>query len=484
VSLSRRKFLRQTAALLPSAACVPSFAQALSAPFESVVRVKFNPSQTLAIIPTDFVGLGYEISSVARPGVLSSKNAVLVQLVQTLGKQGVIRVGGNTSDYASYAPNARPASVPESQGGSVVNDAVLRDLGGFLDRTGWQLIWSLNLGNGTEQNAIQEAKAVMATARDHLIAFEIGNEPDLFSAQQRHRSLGYTYDAYLREYRAFRDAIRKAIPHAQFAGPDAAIQTDWVVNFARDEGNDTKLLTQHYYREGQSASSTAEKLLHPDPKLAPMLEKLRRASESSQVPYRICETNSFSGGGKPGVSDTFASALWVLDFMFTLAAAGCAGVNMETGLNQLGFISSYSPIGEDEHGNCWAAPEYYGMLAFAQAGIGRIIGCEIDAGEQSIRAYATQPAPERLVLVVINKEPAFHAEILVDTRAFKPFRAASVCRLLASSLESKSGITLGGREVSDIRVGTTGKSEEIEISNNRLQVRVPAASAAVISLHH
>jgi len=191
----------------------------LSAPFESVVRVKFNPSQTLAIIPTDFVGLGYEISSVARPGVLSSKNAVLVQLVQTLGKQGVIRVGGNTSDYASYAPNARPASVPESQGGSVVNDAALHDLGGFLDWTGWQLIWGLNLGNGTERNAVQEAKAVMATAKDHLIAFEIGNEPDLFSAQQRHRSPGYTYDAFLREYRAFRDAIRKAIPPRSVRGP-------------------------------------------------------------------------------------------------------------------------------------------------------------------------------------------------------------------------------------------------------------------------
>jgi len=201
-----------------------------------------------------------------------------------LGKQGVIRVGGNTSDYASYAPNARPASVPESQGGSVVNDAGLHDLGGFLDRTGWQLIWGLNLGNGTERNAVQEAKAVMATAKDHLIAFEIGNEPDLFSAQQRHRSPGYTYDAFLREYRAFRDAIRKAIPHAQFAGPDAAIQTDWVVNFARDEGNDTKLLTQHYYREGQNPTSTAEKLLHPDPKLAPMLAKLRGASQSARVP--------------------------------------------------------------------------------------------------------------------------------------------------------------------------------------------------------
>jgi hypothetical protein len=170
--------------------------------------------------------------------------------------------------------------------------------------------------------------------------------------------------------------------------------------------------------------------------------------------------------------------------MFTLAAAGCAGVNMETGLNQLGFISSYSPIGEDEHGSCWAAPEYYGMLAFAQAGVGRIIGCEMDAGERSIRAYATQPAPGRVVLVVINKEPAFHAEILADTAAFKLFRAASVCRLLASSLESKSGIALAGREVSDSRIGTAGRSEEIEISNNRLQVQVPAASAAVISLHH
>ena len=94
MSLSRTQiFPTQTAALLPTAICVPRFLQALSAPGESVVRIKFNPSQTLAIIPPDFVGLGYEISSVAHPGLLSSNNAVLVQLVQTLGKQGVIRVG-------------------------------------------------------------------------------------------------------------------------------------------------------------------------------------------------------------------------------------------------------------------------------------------------------------------------------------------------------------------------------------------------------
>ena len=68
-----------------------------------------------------------------------------------------------------------------------------------------------------------------------------------------------------------------------------------------------------------------------------------------------------TGGGRPGVSDTMAGALWVLDYMFTLAQYGCAGVNTETGVNQLDFISSYSPIGDDEHGHhLWLYTEEYG----------------------------------------------------------------------------------------------------------------------------
>ena len=127
------------------------------------------------------------------------------------------------------------------------------------------------------------------------------------------------------------------------AGPDVAGKTDWVTRFAADEGKDAVLLTHHYYREGQNPGSTIEKLLGVDPKLQTQLEQLRAASQSCGVPYRICEVNSFSGGGRPGVSDTLAAALWVLDYMFTLASNGCSGVNMETGVNQLGFISSYSP---------------------------------------------------------------------------------------------------------------------------------------------
>jgi hypothetical protein len=455
--------------------------QAVSSGLE--VGVTLDPAQTLGVIPSDFMGLGYEISSVARPGLLSAQNAVYVQLVRTLGTHGVIRVGGNTSDYASYSATGQPLSTPEGKAGSVLNDAVLRDLGTFLDATGWQIIWGLNLGSDMQENAIQEAKAVTAVADNHLFAFEIGNEPDLFSRHEARRHTGYSYDAYLCEYRKYRDALRKAIPGIALAGPDAAGATDWVVRFAIDEGKHIKLLTHHYYREGQNPTSTIDKLLHTDPKLAPILAKLRAASESSGVPYRICETNSFSGGGKPGVSDTFAAALWVLDFMFTLASAGCAGVNMETGVNQLGFISSYSAIGDDEQGHYWAASEYYGMLGFAQSGAGRIIGSTIDAGGRNIKAHATQPAKNCIVLTLINKEPSCDAIVVVDAGASASFRRGSIVRLSGPSLESKSGITLGGAGVSPGGLWRPTRIEEVSRTRRRLQIRLPAASSAIVTLH-
>ena len=482
--MNRRTFLTRALGLVPAAMAPPSFASALQGVVSRrEVRLTLDPAQTLAVIPRGFMGLGYEISSVARPGLLSAQDSVYVQLVGTLGTQGVIRVGGNTADYASYSATGQPLSSPEGKAGSVVNEAVLSDLGTFLDATGWKLIWGLNLGNGTPENAIEEAKAVTAAAKRHLLGFEIGNEPDLFPRHEGHRHSGYGYDDYLREYRLYRDALRKAIPEIAFAGPDVAGATDWVARFAVDEGKDIKLLTHHYYREGQNPTSTIDKLLHTDPKLAPMLAKLRAASDSSGLPYRICETNSFSGGGKPGVSDTLAAALWVLDFMFILASAGCAGVNMETGVNQRGFISSYSPIGDDEQGHYRAAPEYYGMLAFAQAGAGRMIGSSIESGDRNFTAYATQPTKDRIVVTLINKEPASDAVIVIEAGASAPFRGGSLVRLSGPSLESKSGVTLGGASVSPAGLWKPTRIEDVTRTRRSLQVRVPAASAAVVTLH-
>jgi len=428
------------------------------------------------------MGLGYEISSVARPGLLSDQNSAYVGLVRTLGTHGVIRVGGNTSDYASYSATGFPVSSPEGKTGSVVNDAVLQDLGRFLEATGWQLIWGLNLGSGNLENAIQEASVVTRATRDHLLAFEIGNEPDLFS--RVHRQTHYGYDDYLREFRIFRDALRKSDPGISFAGPDVARETPWVRKFATDEDKNIKLLTHHYYRDGaRNPTSTIDELLHGDPKLTPMLVELAAISQSSGLPYRICETNSFSGGGKPGVSDTFAAALWVLDFMFTLASAGCAGVNMETGVNQLGFISSYSAIGDDEQGHYRATPEYFGMLAFAQAAAGEILRCSIEGTDRDIKAYATRLDRNHVVLTGINKERSSDVTLALERDLSSSFRAGSAIRLFGPTIESKSGITLGGATVSEAGSWEPVQIEEIARTQGQFEVSLPRASAVIVNLH-
>ena len=476
--MNRRDFLEQSLLAAASLSARPVLAgtRAAAGSF-SDVRVTIDGNNPLGRIAPDFLGLGYEISSVAKPGLLSGADAIYVQLVRTLGAQGVIRVGGNTADYAHFSSQGQAHSSPY---GTVFNRERLQELGSFLQATRWKLIWCLNLGSGSEGEAIAEAKAVLAVAKDRLLAFEIGNEPDLFT-HEKHRSPGYSYQDWLAEYRRYKSALRAQIPDIPLAGPDAAGNTDWVARFAADEGKDAVLLTHHYYREGQNPTSTIDKLLAPDPKLQLQLDTLREASRSSGLPYRICEVNSFSGGGRPGVSDTMASALWVLDYLFTLASNGCSGVNMETGLNQLDFVSSYSPIADDRNSLYSARPEYYGMLAFSHAAQGELIAATSDDASGTLKAYASKPTPDALLLTLINKAQT-PREISVALQNQQPYRRATVLRLTAPALDAKSGISLGGSEVTPTGTWKPLKQEALQVSAQKLRIALPPATATVITL--
>ena len=246
--MNRRQFIEGFVGLfgLPLGCPAPGSAQPATT---KTIRVTIDTRRKLGRIPDDFTGLGYEISSVAMPGLLSDKNRAYVQLVRGLGANGVIRVGGITSDSASFAADAVASAAAKA---TVINAANLRELGAFLDAIGWRLIWGLNLGSGDMKNAAEEAVAVAAAVKDKLLAFEIGNEPDGFAgdAFNAHRPKNYGYGDYLKEYRAYKAVIRSKLPDAPFAGPDASWATDWVSRFAADEGSDLKLLTRHYYRAG------------------------------------------------------------------------------------------------------------------------------------------------------------------------------------------------------------------------------------------
>lgn len=434
------------------------------------VDVRLAGRGPIAHVPSNFMGLGYEMSSAARPGLLSAGNHPYVRLVRQLSGRGVLRIGGIVADHARYEPQGTISTDPVN---TVVTRASLEQFAGFLKATGWSAIWSVNFAIGTLESAVAEAKGVVRILGPHLLALEIGNEVENYGrGQVPARKPPYTFDEYLAEYRRWHAALASAVPGLRFAAPDTAASADWVRRMAQDAHGDVQLLTTHYYRGGQS-KGTVEQLATPDPELKSRLETLRKTSIESGILYRICETNSFFGGGRPGLSDTLLGALWLLDYMLLLAQYGCAGVNVETGGNQLGFISSYSPIQDDGSGRNYAGVPYYGMLACAAAlrNAPEVLPLELDTRGLRVTAYALGHAGVLRSLTLVNRD---HSAAAV--RLPGPSQAARAYRLVGPSALSQSGVTFGGAVVE-----ASGRWEpdapEVLRGNS---IHVPAMSAAVV----
>ncbi len=437
--MSRRAFVGRglQAAGAVSAACITRRVVGQS----SAIALLLAKSAAVPLA-ADFTGLGYEMSSPARPGLLSAENVRYARLVKQLGVRGVIRVGGIVANYTRYEPDGTPKTEPKD---TVMTRAALEQFAGFLRATGWTAIWSVNFAQGTLEEAVAEASAVAAVLGDRLQSIELGNEvEDIDKGAKPFRTPPYTFEKYRAEYARWRAALLAAVPGLRFAAPDTAHSTEWVEQMAAGAHGNVQLLTTHYYRGGQT-KATAEQLQQPDPNLPATLARLRVAAQTSGIPWRMCETNSFFGGGRPGLSDTLLGALWTLDYMLLLAVSGCSGVNMETGVNQLGFISSYSPIQDDEHGVQSAGVPYYGMLAFAEAARGctEVHAVDVPGETEGLTAYALGQSGRVRSVVVVNRG-AVDRPVSCSSLGL---RRAEKMELRGPSLESTSGVSFAGASV-------------------------------------
>ena len=440
---------------------------------EEPIKITIDPQSTTATISEDFLGLGYETSAVAQADYFTDKNHTLVQLYRNLSHQGLIRIGGNISDHTRFEPDGIAKVNPEERV-TIINEVSLRNLAGFARATGWKVMWGLNLGTGSKEQAVQEAVAVDQELGPNLQSFEIGNEVDLMRRYAR------DFDAYHAAYTEYKAAIRAKLPRAVFSGPDVAGNLSFVEKFVGSEAGDMKLATHHYYRGGASSPrATLQTLLARDDGFDRRLDALHALCADHHLEYRINEVNSFSGGGKPGVSDTFGSALWCLDYMFDLASHGCSGVNMETDINQHAFISHYSPIVHDANGHCTARPEYYAMLSFAMAGHGYLTKTAMSKSDVNCTAYSTQSS-DSIWVTVIDKD--FTKDAQVELELPSQSGAVKIYRLIAPSIEAKDHVTLAGSSVADDGTWTPGEPEVVPISQGHIQFAVAHASAILIKL--
>jgi hypothetical protein len=436
-----------------------------------VVKIQVDPNTILSHISAGFLGFGYETSAVAQTNFFNPRNATMVRLYRNLSTNGLIRVGGIISDHTKFVPDGVPVAQTQ-KGVTIINQTNLADLGGFARATGWKVMWGLNLGTGSKGGAAQEAAAVSAALGGSLQSFEIGNEVE---------NLLHDYNAYHAAYVDYKSAIRAVLPEAPFSGPDSVGNWRYVTNFVATESEDMKLITMHYYRGGAgNTNATLARLLRRDTNWDKKLGDLRQLSRARGLAYRINEVNSFSGGGKKGVSDTFGSALWCLDYLFILASYECEGVNMETDINQLGFISHYSPIVHDEGWQCQARPEYYGLLAFSLAARGEVLKLTLEKSAINLSAYATVDLNGPVWITIINKD--FVLDAATEINLPEGYNSASAFRLSAPAMESKDHVTLAGAEVSSDGSWTPGPAEKVSVTGEKVQVLVPHASALLLQL--
>ena len=120
-----------------------------------------------------FLGLSFDAIGLLLDGILLSENGSFISLVRRLGTKGVIRIGGNSSDHASLRM------------GLTIHRTQIEHLAAFLSATGWQLIYGLDLGSAKAEQAAAEAEMVARIVGPKLLAFQFGNEPDLFRVKIR-----------------------------------------------------------------------------------------------------------------------------------------------------------------------------------------------------------------------------------------------------------------------------------------------------------
>ncbi len=499
--MNRRDFLRLSAAASTVAFHPSCFGRSED---DASLRLTLRPDRIGNKIGDDFTGLSYESAQLGNPNFFSGENSQLSGLVRRLGTSGILRIGGNTSEYCYWTPDAAKATNPPNAESMRTGDKAnpiafglavgpdtgrkapapvkitpqaVRNLRDFIDACGWKHIYGLNMGTGTDKDAADEAAYVMDVFGSKLIAFQLCNEPDLFF-HNGIRNQDYDFKQFAVEWQRFYEAIRARVPNAPFAGPDTAYNNEWLVPFAKQFKRQAVSLSQHYYAEGPPTdpSMTIERLLRPNPKLQAEFEGMKATMQESGLPFRLAETNSCYQGGKAGVSDTFASALWAADLMYQLASAGGEGINFHGG----GY-GWYTPIAGTRDDGFLARPIYYGMLLFAQAGTGQLIESTLDHPDHAslLTAYGTHAHAGSINVAAFNKNLDRAIRLTIDPgqRASQ----ATALRLHAPRVDDTTDTTFGGTPVGASGTWSAARRETLRFENGTAKIDLPAANAALIT---
>ena len=447
-SNSRRTFLRTTSLALAATTILPHSLLA-----QSPATLKLGTGAPIAKVPADFIGLSYEAMQLEDPTFFSPANKGLIAEFRHLSQRGVLRLGGNTSEFGWWKATSE-AQAPVRTSGKVDNGEpppttifaitpeAIRNLDGFLKATGWTCIYGLNLGFAVEAADVAEAQFVAKTLGSRLLYFQLGNEVDMFNRHLRDPKT-WGVDQYLKEWVPLALAVQKAVPGAKFGMPDVASDVSWLPKIADrwpslPEKPNVTMLSHHYYWGGPPASPNAniERLMKPAPAVANKAALTREAADKMKLPYRMTEGNTIYQGGKPGLSDIYASALWGAGYLFELMSLGYAGVNLHGGSGHAQAVSVggslrgellmkdpnaphpkpfYTPIANEGtlagsgvdgklNSKYVLEPVGYGMKFASRFAGTTLLPIDFNPGQVNAVAHAARQANGKTLIAILNKD--------------------------------------------------------------------------------
>jgi hypothetical protein len=435
-----------------------------------------NPVGTIG---TDFVGLSFEKTHMMN-GSLTSANTGLIGLFKLLGSP-LTRIGANDVERCTWTgtgpapsqPNGQPFSTKLTSGG-------VDQFCGFLAAAGSKAIYGVNFQLGNVTATAAEVAYVQSQCAASIVGFEIGNEPDKFG----------TWVSQEADYEKFADAIL-ATPGTMLVGPACTskaattFSAPFADSIAAKYPGKLAVMAQHsYVAAANSSGCSVPNLQVTTTALTDIFDTIHAAAVKNNLPaWRMDENNTCSGHGQQGVSDTFISSLWAIDYMFEVAKRGGSGINFHTSENGMdGTVPFYyQPLKEDKGVVVQVQPEYYGLLLFTEAGPGSLLSTELTTTAQNFTAWAIKATD--FTSVVLNNRNATTA-VSVTVNLGSAVSSASAIYLEptpAGSLTAAAGnVKLAGATVS-ARGDWPRNAPFIQtVSGDNVTVFVPAASAALV----
>jgi hypothetical protein len=480
------------------------------APGDPEVAVSVSDREVGAPIASGYLGLSFEFQGVrAYTGSDPTHiNPVLVQLIRNLtpGQAPVLRIGGNSTDV-SYV--AGPGVKPLPYDGYELTPSWMATTGALAKALGAHMIMGLNLAaNDPALDSAELRDYVAALPKDSIEALEIGNEPNIYNrltiyhtaagAPVHARPRRFGYPAFRTQFQTIAD---RTLP-LELAGPaltegPAPGKGSWV-NTVADllrRAPRISIMTVHryplrncYVPPSSPQYPTVSHLLssYATVTLADSLKRWIDIAHAQHRRLRLDELNSVACQGKAGVSDTFASALWATDALFSLARAGVDGIDMHTLPG-----AAYELFAFSQHDGRWQAqvrPVYYGLQLFAQAAPAgaRLLAVSRRGADSGLSVWATRAGGGghvRVRVVVINKSQTKRKTVSLRLPAGSG-DTVTVERMLARSASATRGVTLGGRTYgASTETGQLAVPEvaRMRAASGRITLSVPRASAALVT---